>query len=347
MEMVKFPSIEQFRHVIRNVEHKAQCIGYDSEAGKPVLDRLARKPTLSFLGTVKLHGTNAGIVYTGDEVQFQSRERVLTSEADNAGFYAHFANHPEAVKRLRDRIVSSIPDVGFKRLAVYGEWCGGNIQKGVAISGLPKMFVVFAVKLDEDWVDGKSFLQIPFDDVEASIYSISRFPVYYTAIDFENPSDAQNHLVGITEQVEAECPVGQYFGNKGVGEGVVWRCLDAGYESSNYWFKVKGEKHSESKVKTLAEVDVEVVKAVADFVEKSVTEARLEHGLQNLVSEQMKPFDMSSLGDFLRWVFNDILKEEADTLDASGLDRKSVSGHIAVAAKRWFIARLNQEAFVQ
>ncbi len=46
--MKKFPSIEQFRHAVRAVRDRA------SFNGTPV-------PTLRFRGTVKLHGTNAGI----------------------------------------------------------------------------------------------------------------------------------------------------------------------------------------------------------------------------------------------------------------------------------------------
>ena len=41
-------------------------------------------------------------------------------------------------------ICSEIDGIKFNDYcAIYGEWCGGNIQKGVAINGLNKMFVIF------------------------------------------------------------------------------------------------------------------------------------------------------------------------------------------------------------
>ena len=65
-KMIKFPSIEQFRNVIRHVKSKAQFVGKD-ENGDPVYDQSIPLPTLQFCGTVKLHGTNAGIVYDMDD----------------------------------------------------------------------------------------------------------------------------------------------------------------------------------------------------------------------------------------------------------------------------------------
>jgi hypothetical protein len=32
-------------------------------------------------------------------------------------------------------------------ITIYGEWCGGNIQKGVGITNLEKSFFIFGVKI--------------------------------------------------------------------------------------------------------------------------------------------------------------------------------------------------------
>lgn len=329
--MHPFPSINQFRNVVQHVRRKAQFRGLDA-AGEPILDRAAKAPTLSFIGTVKLHGTNAAVVFSPEGVTFQSRERVLTAEQDNAGFYAHMSTQISALELLRGVYASN------DTLAIYGEWCGGNIQKGVAITGLPKMFVIFAAKLNGEWVDSPDFT-----DEEASIYNINQFPKWFMSIDFEQPEAKQNILSELTQAVEDCCPVGKHFGNEGVGEGIVWRCVED--PTSDLWFKVKGEKHSASKVKTLATVDIEAVESLRAFVEQTVTESRLEQGLNNLVNEQLKPFDMTSMGDFIRWIHGDVLKEEADTLAASGLDSKKLGGPIAQAAKRWYVEKLNQSVF--
>jgi RNA ligase len=334
--MYKFPSIEQFRTVIRNVKHKAQVVGVDAD-GEYVMDRTRPMPTLTFEGTVKLHGTNAGIVYDSetDSFQYQSRERVLSLEEDNAGFMREMIGKEDV---LRELFVSEYTFLTSK-VVIYGEWCGGNIQKGVAINGLPKMFVVFAIKTQD--TPDSDFVWVKFGSFKTQgIYSIHDFPTYHIDIDFSKPEMSQNRMIEITEEVEAECPVGKYFGNSGIGEGVVWKCISTGWESSNYWFKIKGAMHSVSKVKTLAPVDIEAIESMNAFIDSVVTEARLEQGLDNLVREQLKPFEMSSIGDFIRWIFNDIIKEETDTIVANGFDQKKLGGPVANKAKTWYINKL-------
>ncbi len=334
--MRPFPSINQFRDVIKAVHRKAAFVGLDA-AGEPILNPAPSLPTLRFRGSVKLHGTNAGIVFENGDIAFQSRERVLSHEADNAGFFQHMQGHLRSLRAI-ETIIRMQESSHDSVISIYGEWCGGNIQKGVAINGLPKMFVVFAIRINDDWKDISQFAWLT--DADASIYNVNQFEQFAMDIDFSRPEIAQNELGALTEKVEACCPVGAHFGRQGIGEGIVWRCADD--PSSSYWFKVKGEKHSASKVRTLAAVDVYAVERVRDFVAMAVTEARLEQGLQNLLNEQLKPFEMSSMGDFIRWVFNDVVKEEADTIAASGFDQKKLGGPIAAAARGWYISRLNQ-----
>lgn len=351
-QMIKFPSIEQLRTVVKNVQHQSRFAGLD-DAGEPIFDTTRPIPTLRFVGTVKLHGTNAGIVLDRSSVDYsyQSRERVLTPEADNAGFMAHMQANQDAVDDVFTSIFFKIADRldDVKYIAVYGEWCGGNIQKGVGISGLPKMFVVFGVKIiyetDDEGSEGEwlKIQNLDFSNKDAGIYNVHQFGSWTIDIDFNHPQLAQPKLIELTEMIEAECPAGKFFGNTGIGEGIVWHCEEPGYTSSRNWFKVKGEKHSVSKVKTLAPVDIEAYKKQQDFIDSVVTEARLEQGIQNIINEQQKPFEMTSMGDFIRWVFNDIVKEETDTIVANGFGAKKLGGPIANKARPWFIQRLNSE----
>lgn len=336
--MHKFPSINQFRNVVAYVRRKASFMGLD-EAGEAITNPAPVYPKLTFQGTVKLHGTNAAIVFGPEGITYQSRERVLTREEDNAGFMAHMEQHLDVVAHLGSCLAMQHNLTGIDHVvAIYGEWCGGNIQKGVAITGLPKMFVIFAVNINGNWVGVPDF-SFP----TASIFNINTFGTWYREIDFEHPETAQNQLAELTNAVETCCPVGKSLGVEGIGEGIVWTCVKD--PSPELWFKVKGEKHSASKVKTLASVDVEAITQINDFVAMAVTEARLTQGLQNLLNEQLKPFSMTSMGDFIRWIHNDVMKEEGDTLKASGIDPKKLGGPIATAAKRWFVSQLDTVTF--
>jgi hypothetical protein len=337
--MHKYPKTRQFRDIIRQVTDKTRFSGLD-EVGNPIFNN-SELPTLNFYGTVKLHGTNAGIEYdtTSKEIRFYSRERVITPESDNAGFATYMSQYKEQLLELLE-FEAETEQLWSNRLSskvvVYGEWCGGNIQKGVGISGLPKMFVAF--RITHFFEDETSEIDIGLGFGEGArltipnIYSADEFQTYNLAIDFNKPTLAQPTLIELTQQVEDKCPVAAYFGQEGIGEGIVWTCL----EDPELFFKVKGEKHSSSKVKTL--VDIELVKAIDEFVEMAVTENRLQQGLDKL-RELGLPADRTSTGNYLSWIIKDIQEEEAETLEASGLDRKKLSSAISHVAKKWYFEK--------
>lgn len=347
--MINFPSIEQFRNAITTVRRRATYAG-KNEAGEVVLDASKPLPTIRYRGTVKLHGTNAGIVFdlASGAFTYQSRERALSLTQDNAGFMLAMMANTSEIGGLCYLIaaMNKSDDFAASQVAIFGEWCGRGIQKGVAITQLPKLYAIFAVRLlavdgTSKWIDIASIrdLELP----ELRIFNILRFGSWEIDVDFSRPELAQNELAALTEQVEAACPAGKHFGVEGVGEGIVWQSITPGWLSSDYWFKVKGEKHSATKVKTLAPVDVEAVAAIHEFVDRTVTESRLEQGLSWL-TENGKPQEITSMGDYLRWVYNDIIKEETDTIVASQIDPKKLGGPIANKARPWFVARLNAVA---
>lgn len=56
--MIKFPSINQFRNVVSHGRQQARFMGLDGN-GEAIMNPAPVYPTMSFVGTVKLHGTNA------------------------------------------------------------------------------------------------------------------------------------------------------------------------------------------------------------------------------------------------------------------------------------------------
>lgn len=347
---IAWPSIEQFRNVCKNVTHRAQYVG-KAEDGSLIMNRAAIKPTLKFEGTVKLHGTNSAVCINAEgEMWFQSRQNIITPEQDNAGFAAFAQSNTDA---FNDILVESLRQGGKgaedKRTAVvFGEWCGKGIQKGVAISELPKMFVIFGI----DLVDGESRTHLTKEQVLKTIEAneeylgcgikcIYHYPTYEILIDFENPHESQNKLNELTEAVGTECPVGKAFGVSGIGEGVVWRCVEEGYESSSYWFKVKDDRHSASKVKTLATVDVERINSIKELAERLAHNGRLEQMHQQVFDTlNGGETDMKKMGDFIKAVMSDIYKEEIDVIEASGFTGKELSQPIFNLCRKFISEKL-------
>ena len=295
-EFLAFPSIEQFRHTIKKVQDYCKYNGEEL-------------PEIVFTGRVKLHGTNAAIGYNPEtkEIWAQSRSRVINVGDDNAGFAAWLEENKEGILKQMEECY---PSGGI--VHVFGEWCGGNIQKGVSLSSLPKMFVIFNVSQDGVWLSGDA-ATLHYGALNA--YDIDTFQTFALSIDFSFPERSIEKLQEITERVEALCPVGHSLGSEGVGEGVVWTSYVGGQMLR---FKVKGEKHSSSKVKVLAAVDIEKMESIAEFVDTVLTESRLEQGLAEIGGD----LDKGRTGDFVRWIVGDVRKEESDTMIASGLLEK-------------------------
>jgi len=345
-EFISFTDIKQFRNIIRDVQLSAQYLGVD-ENDVALFDRTRPAPTITFNGTVKLHGTNAGVAFNSThDMWVQSRKNIITPEKDNAGF-AFFVNTNASVFQSFDlNMRLTNPELVDKTIVYFGEWCGGSIQKGVAINGLDKMFVIFAVKIvDETDKENNYYLKEGvfrhLSDKNANIYNSNDFARYQINIDFENPGFAQEHMREFVELVEAECPVGNAFGKQGIGEGIVWIGWD---DDKRYVFKTKGEKHSSSKVKTVAKVDIEKLASINEFVEYVVTSNRLNQAIEQVFTVNDETADVKKTGDFIRWVVKDVMKEELDTMAGNGLEPKEVNGSISKKTQRWFMNYLDEQA---
>lgn len=111
------------------------------------------------------------------------------------------------------------------------------------------------------------------------------------------------------------------------------------FNSSMNSMKVKGQKHSVSKTKTLAPVDVEKLESIQDFVDYAVTRNRFEQGLGIIFSDPNE-YDVKKTGDLLRWIVNDIMSEEMDVLIENKLEPKDVNKYISFKAREMFFKEL-------
>ena len=101
---ISFPSIDQFKTVVSNINRKHNFVGLDAN-GDAIYDPTKPKPKLKFKGTVKLHGTNFGVCY--NEVSglwAQSRENIITSQNDNAGSAFFVESNKEASLELFNQV---------------------------------------------------------------------------------------------------------------------------------------------------------------------------------------------------------------------------------------------------
>ncbi len=353
----KFPHIEQLRNVITDLKHKYQNPVQTSDGW--VFDESLPLPTITFEGTVKLHGTNTAIIFPFENGQYdlycQSRERVVTTKDDIFGFTSFVQKIESKLYEVRQTLFGVLCSKLFATLEtpetikVFGEWCGKGIQAGVAISQLDKMFVIFAVQVGNRWLEPKEFKHMELE--EYRIFNIYRCPISWVIkVDF-NDQPELNKTVEIlerwTKQVEEECPFSKTFGVSGLGEGLVWRSLDdnrdknfcGGNQGDPWMFKTKGEKHKNVKESKLIQLAPDQLNNIADLVCSVVTEQRLEQFFEKLKTDNL-PLTKQSTGLFIKWVQNDIQRENEDTIKASGLPENKVLTEIQNKAREWYFKKV-------
>lgn len=337
MKFKAYHKIRQFSDVIRAINYVANFSGLD-DSGNPIYTE-KEKPTLTFKGTVKLHGTNAGICYDGKTLLAQKRKSLLPADGHGAHFGFNFwvqVKNKDIIHTLMDNLWKKHCVEG-EQIILYGEWAGTSIQKGVSISELPKAFYYFDLKVYNPVTDESKWIDISTLRIEIDgFYNIHNFSTYSLTIDFNNPKLVQNDIIELTNNIEKECPVAAQLGVKGVGEGVVFTSY---WKGQKYIFKSKGLKHSSSKVKTLAAVDPELLKSVTEFVDYAATDNRIEQGIQEVNATEKK--DIPAL---LKWVANDIIEEEKETLIGNDLEWKQVARDVNIKVRTYYLNKLNYDS---
>jgi len=266
MSFIKFSKIGAFHNAVKYARKHAKLFN------GPV----------SFTGSVKIHGTNAGIVVLPDgKCLAQSRNRTLSLEDDNCGF-ARWALQDEVCQVMREFAEAVWKKDGERPVVIYGEWCGPGIQRGVAVNELPeKQFVMFAAGAQDDegerlYIDDAPLLEMISPKLGLrSILEGPRWTVECDLLDAASSSFAANQINEFTEEVSKKCPWGSLHGIEGVGEGIVWRPTSPKfYQDSDLFFKSKCEDKLSGLHAKKAKTSAPASPDVLAFVEEQVHQER-------------------------------------------------------------------------
>lgn len=336
-------------------------VGLD-ENGDAIYDPTAKKPTIKIKGTVKLHGTNAGIGRNATEIWAQSRERLIAIGDDNAGFAGYLKSKEQFYKDLIDGIAKEHGiDQTIYNIHIYGEWAGRGVPGGAAgIRLFPKAFYLFGIKVSKPsdisfknyWLDSSGYRSH-----ENGLYNMRDFPTFELEIDIKKAKFAVADLHRLTMEVERDCPVSRWlFENlpkeileeyeaklyeELIGEGIVW---EVEFRGEKLQFKTKGDKHSpKSKVRVVKTADLEKMTKVREVAERLTPGWRLEQFL-NSTFDLANGGELSTkgIGPYLSAVMKDIYKEEADVIANSGLTDKELNGTIGTIAREYFFEKLQE-----
>ena len=354
MKFMAWPEIEGFHNIRKFVR-------VDPGEWFRAKEQLNGTSTVHYKAKVKLHGTNAAVrIDMNGEVTAQSRTNIITPEKDNAGFARWVKENETEWKKCAAVPSKTNPADHYLNMVFFGEWIGPGIQKGVAVSEIPKKcFAVFAMKIlgktDEEeqlfetdpsriaMYLGKSGVKFACAE-EANLPDVYILPWYEKSIDI-NWRQSDEELTKATAEInewvldiEKNDPwVEKTFGVKGTGEGLVFYPASKehrGFEMfQNLCFKAKGEKHKNIATAKPAMVNAESAASIDAFVNLVLTEARLDQGATAVGGK-----DTKLTGKFVAWCLADVEKETQDELEASKLTFKEVQKALSDKARSWYLA---------
>ena len=314
----------------------------DNPDQEPILD------PIPIIGTVKLHGTHADIIISpSNTLTFQSRNNdLLTPSNDNHDFLKSMSTKHPAILALRSRLLSrwhtlnpTTPLDPTLPITIAGEWIGHNIQSHVAISQLPRRFVIISLRINGAWLPDEPYADI--EDPANDLYHVSRGGIYRATLYPQDPQRTADALAPLTERVAARCPFAASFGVLGEGEGLVWK-MERYAHDPELWFKTKGGRFRPTfapKPRRVAVGKAEREEVARVLAEGWCTVGRLEQGWDYL-RETGVGWDIKGLGTFLKWVQGDVLVEERGYIKENGVDEEGLKRGITRVAKGWYLERL-------
>lgn len=365
--LVKFNSIEKYDDVVWDLSHMVRFTGKLDLDGNPIYDNTIPLPTLKFMCSEKIHGTNAGVSYTNScGFWVQSKERILEIDNDNQACARFATENQEEWMELINSLANEFNiDLDTKIITIYYEWAGGSITGKSALTGLPKSSVIFQhfkVSALEPTYDVNMketdfiWLETCLTDVDPikewienkdiGIYNIMNSKHWEIEVDFNNAEENFKQFQDlVNEVIEPISPLGKLLGkDNNVGEGLVGI-----FEFNGILFrmKVKGSKHIKGKAKPLPPVDKEEENRKILFVnDYCCTISRLDQAFNEIFDINSIEFTSKKMnakkktGDFIRWILDDVKKEEQRSLKKFDLTFDDVHKYITKSAQIWFFANL-------
>ncbi|AUX72686.1 RNA ligase family protein [Erwinia pyrifoliae] len=144
-------------------------------------------------------------------------------------------------------------------------------------------------------------------------------------------------LLEITNDIIEQCPVAHKLGQKGRGEGAVWRVVSDNPKTNGLMFKVSETKDTESKAGNLPPEQKEKINSKNVFITTFLTKERME----KVWSET--PKNRVSQPIFCQAVKKNIGLEQPASVEASGLKTKEIHKIITSVAGDWYMQHQGNE----
>lgn len=230
----------------------------------------------------KLDGTNASVWFEGGQIKAGSRNRELSLEKDNAGFYEWAINN-QNLKNFFDK---------YPELRLYGEWLVPHSLKTYRDDAWRRFYVF-------DVMNGEEYLPYEKYNLLLAHFEIDYIPAFYIA---KNASYDQ-----FAKAMQANTFM--IKDGEGVGEGIVIKNYDyVNKYGRNTWAKIVTSEFKEKHIKEMGAMPIKGEKMIEEeIVDKYVTIALCEKELAKLEQEG---FTSKMIPRLLNTIFYNLVKEE-------------------------------------
>lgn len=329
-----FPNL--YKHLMyRAVFAEAVRTGYTKTA--LMLSPDPELPTLVFRGSEKLHGENMAVCYSQGELWVQGRNHIRTLLGDQNGMAAFVDNTKSTWMQIFNLLEGrDFINTDTHTIVLDCEWAGADIHKGnAACSGIDKgayLFDFYRVVSNDDNTE-TLYPTTGIDFAPHGIYNMAAFGSFDIHLDFSKPRECEELLTKLALLLEEKSPIADYHEKPdNVGEGAYLWCL-ASNDHPTYRLKTKGEKHGgKPKVPREQSKLTSEERAKLDALADAVTPVwRITQAIAE--TEATSKVDT---GKVLKWVNEDIVKEEMPKLHEAGVEFKQLNGAVAKIVKKYF-----------
>ena len=85
------------------------------------------------------------------------------------------------------------------------------------------------------------------------------------------------------------------------------------------------------------------LKSIDDFIEYAVTDNRILQGIDRV--SRGSPLYKKMIGDVIRWVLNDVITEEGESLIENGLEPNDVNKSVSIKVRNKFFEIYNENVY--
>ena len=337
---IKFPSIERFENFAKTIKHSISYKDKDEE-GNPIYHENIIYPTLYPVLVEKVHGTNAAVCYNKEDgLWVQSKNNIVTPEKDNYGCAKWVEDKKDIWIDLIKNIANTYSlNLSTITLTIYFEFAGKSIQQKSCVPQLEKsafIFPFFRITDNQDtdkWmlvkVEKEGVLQ-RLNTLNYAIYNIIEFSSESTVLDLNDIKSYNELLEEKVKTIEKHSSIGTELSQKdAIGEGLV------GYIYQNngelLMFKAKGEAHTKTKKKQ-SKYSKELLNKLTQIAEQLTPVWRLEQAVNEVTSNPI----IQNMGNIIKWVVQDIEKEEQHTLNENNITIKDISSFVSKITANWY-----------